>query len=165
MSHARIVENVAVEIYSGDPNTRFHPDLAASFTPVAGTVVVGSRFQNGVWIGPEAVEPPEPVRVPVQLAIIDFLRLFTTTELAGFNAVKKACAALAPADYVAAAGGDQAKAALVGFEVFLTFYDALRAGLIELNHPETIQGLGLLVPLGVLSADRLAEVLAGETPS
>ena len=56
-------------------------------------------------------------------------------------------------------------AALVGFEVGLTHYDALRAGLIELDHPETIQWLSLLVPLGVLTEERLAQVLAGQAPA
>lgn len=99
----------------------------------------------------------EPGAQPIQMAIIDFLRLFTPAELAAFNALRKRVAALAPEDY-----GDPAKAALVGFEVGLTHYDALRAGLIELDHPETIQWLSLLVPLGVLTEARLAQVLSGQ---
>lgn len=164
MKHARIVAGVAVDVVDADPADLFHPLIAAEFVQVPDEVVPGSALVNGVWIAPPEVEEPAPVRVPVQMAVIDFLRLFTTDELAGFNALRKACAALGPADYQAAAEGDQAKQALVGYEVFLTYYDALRAGLIELNHPETIQGLSLLVPLGVLSAARLAQVLAGDRP-
>lgn len=102
------------------------------------------------------IPAPPAAPAPLQMAIIDFLRLFTNAELAGFNALRKTVAALAPADY-----SDPDKAALVGFEVGLTHYDALRAGLIELDHPETIQWLSLLVPLGVLTQERLGQVLAG----
>lgn len=98
--------------------------------------------------------------VPIQMAIIDFLRLFTGEEMAGFNALRKSVAALGPADY-----GDPAKLDLIKFEVGLTHYEALRAGLIELDHPETVQWLSLLVPLGVLTEARLAEVLAGQAPA
>lgn len=164
MKFARIIDGVAADVVDADPTELFHPLIAAEFVQVPDEVVTGSALVDGVWIAPPAAEEPEPVRVPVQMAVIDFLRLFNTDELAGFNALRKASQALTPADYQAAAEGDQAKAALVGFEVFLTFYDALRAGLIELNHPETIQGLSLLVPLGVLTPARLAQVLAGERP-
>lgn len=163
MKFARIVAGVAVDVTAADPAQLFHPAVAAEFVPVPDQVETGWMLDGEDWTAPEAVEEPE-VYQPVQLAVIDFLRLFTTAELAGFNALRKACAALTEADYQAAAGGDQAKAALVGFEVFLAFYDALRAGLIELNHPDTVQGLSLLVPLGVLTAPRLAQVLAGEAP-
>lgn len=161
MKFARIVDGVAADVVDADPADLFHPLIAAEFVQVPDEVVAGSALVDGVWIAPPAAEEPEPARVPVQMAVIDFLRLFTTDELAGFNALRKTCQALQPADYAAAAAGDQVKAALVGFEVFLTFYDALRAGLIELNHSETVQGLSLLVPLGVLTAPRLAQVLAG----
>ena len=160
MTFARIINDVAVDVTTADPAERYHPLLAVEFVEVPADVAVGSRLVDGVWIAPVPVEPePEPP-APIQMAIIDFLRLFTQAELAGFNALRKAVAALAPADY-----GDPTKAALVGFEVGLTHYDALRAGLIELDHPETIQWLSLLVPLGVLTEERLAQVLAGQAPA
>ena len=159
MKFARIVNDIAVDVVEGDPAERYHPLLAAQFAEVPTDVVEGSRLVNDVWIAPEPVEPaPEPA-APIQMAIIDFLRLFTNTEMAGFNALRKTVAALAPADY-----GDPDKAALVGFEVGLTHYDALRAGLIELDHPETVQWLSLLVPLGVMTEERLQDVLAGRMP-
>lgn len=163
MKHARIIDGVALDVTSGDPAELFHPDLAVEFEPVPDEVETGWLLDDGEWSAPEA-EPVEEVYVPLQLALIDFLRLFTTSELAAFNALRKACRALDTADYQAAAGGDLGKQALVGFEVFLTFYDALRNGLIELNQPQTVQGLQLLVPLGVLTAPRLAQVLANEPP-
>lgn len=160
MKFARIIDAVAIDVLDADPADRFHPTIAAEFVEVPAEVVEGSRLVGGDWIAPEPEAPtPEPA-APIQMAIIDFLRLFTQAELAGFNALRKTVAALAPADY-----GDPTKAALVGFEVGLTHYDALRAGLIELDHPETIQWLSLLVPLGVLSEARLAQVLTGQVPA
>lgn len=160
MNYARIIQGVAVDVIDGDPAERFHPQIAAEFTAVVDTVVVGSRLVDGEWVAPEPVAPAPPPKAAIQMAIIDFLRLFTSAELAGFNALRKTVADLAPADY-----GDPDKAALVGFEVGLTHYDALRAGLIELDHPETIQWLSLLVPLGVLTEERLGQVLTGQAPA
>ena len=157
MKFARVIDRMAVDVVDGPPADYFHPDVAIDFVEVPDDVVVGSRLEDGVWFAPDAA-PAAPAQV-IQMAIIDFLRLFTGEELVGFNRLKKDVAALAPADYA-----DPTKAALIGFEVFLTHYEALRAGLIELNHPETIQGLGLLVPLGVLTEPRLQDVLAGRIP-
>lgn len=158
MKFARIIQRVAVDVIEGVPTELFHPDVAADFVEVPADVVVGSRLIDGEWIEPEP-QPPAPAPV-IQMAIIDFLRLFRAEELVGFNRLQKDVAALSAADYA-----DPDKAALVGFEVFLTHYQALRAGLIELNHAETIQGLSLLVPLGVLTAERLQQVLAGDPPA
>lgn len=160
MQFARIIDGVAVDVLDADPADRFHPDIAAQFVEVPADVVEGSRLVDDVWIAPVPVDPEPAPAAPIQMAIIDFLRLFTNGEMAGFNALRKTAAALAPADY-----GDPTKAALIGFEVGLTHYDALRAGLIELDHPETIQWLSLLVPLGVLTQERLAQVLAGRFPA
>lgn len=160
MRFARVSNGAAVDVVDGDPTTLFHPTLAAEFIVVPADVVVGSQLIEGEWFAPGEVAPSPPPPAPVQMAIIDFLRLFTQAEMAGFNALRKTVAALAPDDY-----GDPDKAALVGFEVGLTHYEALRAGLIELDHPETVQWLSLLVPLGVLTAERLGEVLSGVAPA
>lgn len=158
MKFARIIERVAVDVIEGVPAELFHPDVAVDFVEVPAEVVTGSRLVDGEWTEPEAApRPPEPAK---QMAIIDFLRLFRADELVGFNRLQKDVTALSAADYA-----DPDKAALVGFEVFLTHYQALRAGLIELNHAETIQGLSLLVPLGVLTEARLQAVLAGDPPA
>lgn len=162
MKFARIIDRVAVDVVEGLPADLFHPVIAVDFVEVPAAVVVGSLLIDGDWIAPDEPPPvPEPM---IQMAIIDFLRLFEGPELDGFNALEAQCNALTQADYDAAREGDQAKMALVGFKRFLTFYNALRAGLIELNHAETIQGLSILVPLGVLTPARLARVLSGRPP-
>ena len=164
MKFARIIERVAVDVIEGVAAELFHPDVAVDFVEVPEDVIVGSQLVDGVWIDPAPEAPaPEPVDLG-QMAIIDFLRLFHGEELDRFNECEVQCNALTPADYLAAREGDLAKMALVGFKRFLTFYYALRAGLIELRHTETIQGLSLLVPLGVLTEERLQTVLAGDPP-
>lgn len=162
MRYARISNGVAVDVVEADPTGLFHPSLAADFVQVPAEVVVGSRLVDGAWIAPDPLAP-EPADLG-QMAIIDFLRLFEGEEIDGFNAVKAQCDGLTQADFDAAKAGDQAKMALVGFKRFLTFYDALRAGLIELRHPETSLGLSVLVPLGVLTQARLERILSGRPP-
>lgn len=164
MKFARIIAGVAIDVLDGAPADRFHPDIAVQFVEVPADVVEGSRLVDGAWVAPAPVEPaPAPTDLG-QMAIIDFLRLFEGEELDRFNEREAECNALSSADYQAARDGDQAKMILVGFKRFLTFYNALRAGLIELKHAETIQGLSLLVPLGVLTPARLARVLSGQPP-
>lgn len=165
MTFARIINGIAVDVVTANPAELFHPLIAEDFVIVPAEVVIGSQLVDGVWIDPAPeAPPPDPVDLG-QMAIIDFLRLFHGEELDRFNECEVQCNALTPADYQAAREGDLAKMALVGFKRFLTFYYALRAGLIELKHAETIQGLSLLVPLGVLSEERLQQVLAGDPPA
>lgn len=159
MKYARVINDIAVDVVTTDPFEIYHPTLATEFIQVASHVLPGSKLVENVWLAPEIVPETPLIGTPSQMAIIDFLRLFTQAELVGFNTLRKQVAALGPDDYT-----DPDKALLVGFEVGLTHYDALRAGLIELDHPETVQWLSLLVPLGVLTEARLPQVLAGQAP-
>ncbi|WP_295168225.1 hypothetical protein [uncultured Brevundimonas sp.] len=165
MKYARLMEGLVADVVSTDPAELFHPLIAAEFVEAPDDVAPGWTLNGADWLPPVMCETPVTPVAPIQMAVIDFLRLFTGPELDAFNALQARCNALTPAEYAAAAEGDQAKMALVGFKRFLTFYDALRAGLIELNHPDTILGLGLLVPSGVLTPARLEQVLAGEPPA
>lgn len=154
---ARILDGVATDVFVGDLEERFHPSLAAEFVPVPETVEEGWTLAAGAWSAPVRVPLP-PLRTgPVRLPKIDFLRLFTAEETIAFNLLRKRVQALTPENYGSA---DAATRALVGFEVFLGRYDAL-ADQIELDHPETLQGLDLLVALNVLTPARRAEVAAG----
>lgn len=160
MKFARVVDEVAVEVTDEDPAGRFHPLLAEQFEAVPDVVEAGWVRSGGEWQAGEALEEPSEPYVPVQLAIIDLLRRFTHTELTLYLAKEAQARALTPADYAAAAGGDAELQLLVGFRLFLTFFDSLRTGVIEINHPQTVDGLSLLVPLGVISPERLPEILS-----
>ena len=58
MKHARIIDDVAIEVIDGEPHGIRHPDLAALYEPVPQKVVVGARRVGGVWQLPPAPEPP-----------------------------------------------------------------------------------------------------------
>lgn len=167
MKHARIVDNVAVEVLDGEPQSFFHPALAAQFVPVPHIVVVGSQRVGSVWYAPPSTQPVAvaPSRVPLQVAIIDLLREFTSTELLAYLQADALARALTPTDLAAAAGGDIDLQMLASFRIWLMMYDALRLGVIEINHPETAQVLQLLVYMGVLEAHRPAELVAALTPA
>lgn len=107
---------------------------------------------------------------------IDFMRLFTTTETVRYKMVRMAVDALTEADYVAAMTGDQMKLMLVSAGVMFDRFDL--ASQLELDHPETVQGIQLLAAAGVFGtvgegpgqvtaeyvAERTAHVMAGMMP-
>jgi hypothetical protein len=104
-----------------------------------------------IWTPQAPAPPPEPE--PRRIKKIDFERLYTTSETVAFNVARRQVASLVIADYA-----DPAKAALVGFEIFLRRYDMLDT--IELDHPDTVQGMQLAVALGIVTPARAAEILA-----
>lgn len=166
MKHARILDDVAVEVLDGEPQGFLHPALAALFVPVPQTVVVGSYRVGNIWYAPPSSPPvtPPPWKA-IQVAIIDMLRAFTSTELIAYIETEAAARGMTPADRQAAAEGDIALQMLLSFRIWLLMYDALRLGLIEINHPETAQVLQLLAYMDVLEPHRPAEVIAALTPA
>ena len=113
-----------------------------------------------IWDGDEwqAGEPIEPRRVTKA----DFQRLLTPSERYAINALRKEIAAIAPADYA-----DPANALMLAAEDVLVSFEQ-PVEFIELDHPETSQGLSLLGYLDVFgldSEDRIAAILAGIPPA
>lgn len=106
-----------------------------------------------------------PMQGPKRVNKVDFMRLFTLTERVRFNAFKKQVAALQGADYVSS---DPAKQLLVALEVLFEQLDAV--SIVELDHSETVQGIGLLAMAGILGSDpeaadaRVAQILSGQLP-
>jgi hypothetical protein len=137
------------------------PPHVTSIAPPEFTPPAIPQFRGDGWVILDAVpdvpppSPPPPPPPEVRRVIkADFLRLFTASERVAFNLQRKLVEALQPADYT-----DPNKAGLVGLEVFLLTYDAI--DVIELTHPETIEGMGVLVALGVVTQSRADDVLAG----
>lgn len=102
------------------------------------------------------VKVPEPANM--RRSKIDFWRLFTAEEETRFNRTRRQVQALADADY-----DDTAKAGLVAMERFLNRFDA--TPVVELDHPETLEGVDLLVMLDIITLERAAQVKAGEQPA
>jgi len=137
-----------------DGVTPWAPPASAQAIECPEDVGAGWSYDGADWL-----EPPAPAAEVRRVAKAEFQRLFTTPETVAFNLARRQVAALVPADYV---GGDAQKQALVGLEVFLLRYDALDT--IELTHPETAEGLALLVALGVVTELRADAILAGSAP-
>jgi hypothetical protein len=132
-----------------DGVTPWEPPAGTTAVPCPDNVAIGYTYDGADWTPPSA--PPAEVRRVIKA---DFLRLFTASERVAFNLQRKLVEMLQPADYT-----DPAKAGLVALEVFLLTYDAI--DVIELTHPETIEGMGVLVALGVVTQSRADDVLAG----
>ena len=150
MARYAIVSNGKVETISEwDGVTPWQPPAGTTAIPCPDNVSAGYTYDGANWTPPSA--PAAEVRRVIKA---DFLRLFTSSERVAFNLQRKLVEALQPADYT-----DPAKAGLVALEVFLLTYDAI--DVIELTHPETIEGMGVLVALGVVTQSRADDVLAG----
>jgi hypothetical protein len=105
-----------------------------------------------------------PTVGPHRVNKVDFMRLFTLPERIRFNAFKKQVMGLTPTDYVST---EPSKQLLVALEVLFEQLDAV--SIIELNHAETVEGIGLLAMSGILgdsetAATRMSEILAGQLP-
>jgi hypothetical protein len=96
---------------------------------------------------------PVVARGPVRITKADFQRLLTPTERYALNALRKKVAALPPTQYA-----DPANGLLLAAEDVLFAFEQ-PAEFIELNHPDTFQGLMLLSYLGVITPQRVAEIV------
>lgn len=154
-TYALIAADTIVSGAEWDGVTPWTPPNGWTAIPWPEGAGVGWSLVDGVWTAPPPapVPAPEPVRIPK----IDFLRLFTAAETAAFQRRRREVAALTVADY-----DDPAQAGLVALESFLLRFDATDT--FEVGHPDIINGVALLVALGVLTEQRAAQVLAGEAP-
>lgn len=85
---ARIIADVAVDV-SLDPETSFHPDIAAQFVTVPDEVSQGwVRGDDGTWAAPVYVGPPEPAPVYPKVGPLTFKLLFTAEERVQASAMK-----------------------------------------------------------------------------
>jgi len=84
---ARIVGGVAIDV-SGDPESHFHPDIAAEFEEVPDTVKCGWRMVDDEWEAPEAIELPIVTIEPKEVDPITFKLLFTSTERIAAKALR-----------------------------------------------------------------------------
>lgn len=108
---------------------------------------------------------PQPIGDGVpRLSKIYFMRLFSTDETVRYNALRRQVTNLTIADYE-----DPTKLPIVQTEVFFQRFDA--TDVLELEHPETQQGLQLLAYMGMFGSDpevvasRIAAITAGLGPT
>lgn len=89
--HARIIDDVAVDVVDGDPTTFFTADLAAEFVPVPDNIVPGWRLDDGTWTAPVISETPISEPLPLRRTVFtppEFLLLFTAAERVAIRAAR-----------------------------------------------------------------------------
>lgn len=103
---------------------------------------------------------------PRRVEKIDFMRLFTLEERVRYNALRKITDSLTQEAYLSQ---DPMNQLFVALDIVFDSFDL--AAMIELDHPETSQGMGLLAAAGIFGNDpshqtsRLSQVLAAQMPS
>lgn len=136
-NYARIIQSVAVDV-SSTPSESFHPDIAAEFVEVPDKVDRGWVFSGGKWSAPAPPEPQKPV-YPV-VTPMTFKMFLTSAERI---AIKR----LVPTDEV--------------IDDWWNIVNDPELTEVDLNLESARDALDYLITLGVLTADRKAEILAG----
>jgi hypothetical protein len=123
-------------------------------TPVIAPDDVGPgwTYSGGVFSAPSS--PAAPTKI---ITTLDFLRLFTASEIVAWNAKKREVAALTVADYA-----NPAKAPLVALEYQETMF--AETNTIDTSRSDLQAGLDVLIANGIIASDRKAQVIAGEAP-
>lgn len=140
---ARIINDVAVDVVTGNPADFFHPDIAAQFVQVPDEVGHGWRRDpaTGAWSAPAPVDPPpEPAAEAPKVSPVEFKLLFTAQERVAI------------------------KAARATDPVIDDFYDVIedpRLTFVDLGLQSTQDALAYLVSQNLLTQARADEVLSG----
>lgn len=148
--HARIQNDVAVDVVDGNPAEFFHADIAATFVPVPDAVERGWIHdpQADSWSAPADPGPQGP-SYRTEVSRPEFKMLFTGAERIAIAAAR--------------AGGETAPEKLRK-AVLDDFFDIIEDPALEsirLGHPTVQEGFAYLVSESLLTADRMAEISSG----
>ncbi len=82
MKHARIINNVAIDVVDGNPADFFHPSIASEFVVVPDEVESGWLLDSETeeWAAPESATPAQVLATPQKIDVISFKLLFTSSE-------------------------------------------------------------------------------------
>jgi len=82
MKHARIINNVAIDVVDGNPSDFFHPSIVSQFVTVPDEVESGWLLDTETeeWSAPESVAPAQVTETPQKIDVISFKLLFTSPE-------------------------------------------------------------------------------------
>lgn len=158
-----VVENIVTEVASWDGSPFVNP-------PGRTIILVADTHTAAVgWIWNPSTSTLYPTAPTVgfrRVEKIDFMRLFTIEERVRYNALRKITDGLTAAEY---SSSDPMNQLFVALDIVFDSFDL--AVMVELDHPETIQGLALLSAGGVFGSNvenqtvRTAQVLAGQMPT
>ena len=160
------IETVA-EVVDFSP-ARFGPEIAALFVPATTGMVYRAEKRNGVWVAPPEPEPqPEPEPAPViparrtKVNRTEYYGLFTAPEEAMIRIAAGEDVTVAKLG-AANAAEKQRLMAVASLSVMLRRTDALGpTDTIDLTNTQVIEGLGLLVAMGLLTSARKSEIETG----
>jgi hypothetical protein len=157
-----IQESIVTEVTSWDGSPFVNP-------PNRTVIIVSDTHAVQVgwlWSGSTNTLFPTVQTVgPRRVEKIDFMRLFTLEERVRYNALRKITDGLTSAEYMSQ---DPMNQLFVALDIVFDSFDL--AAMIELDHPETQQGMGLLAAAGVFGTDpshqnsRISQVLAAQLP-
>lgn len=93
MKHGRIEGSVVLEIFEGEINENFHPDIVKQFVAVPDNIEAGWVLEQGQWQAPEEEVTPsgndnQPQNESV-VSPIDFMLLFTSVERVALKNIRK----------------------------------------------------------------------------
>lgn len=146
MKFARIVNYQAVDVRSESPEGFFHPDIAAQFVEVPDDVQDGWTLDDGVWSAPAVADPvleptPTPAPEAKKVSPVEFKLLFSAPERVAIKAARASDPIL---------------------EDFYEIVEDPRLTHVDLGLASTQAAIGYLQSKGLLTAERAAQVLAGD---
>ena len=144
MKKARVINNVAVDVVTGDPAEFFHPNIATQFELVPDEVGAGwlRDAATGAWLAPEPVElkPETPAAFP-KVSPVEFKLLFTAQERVAIKA---------------------ARATDPAIDDFYDIVEDPRLTHVNLGLQSTQDALGYLETKGLITDARRVQILAGK---
>ncbi|NMM75555.1 hypothetical protein B2J88_11960 [Rhodococcus sp. SRB_17] len=151
MKYARIVENVAAEVWTDGglditPADVFVPEIAVHFTPCPDEVRAGWAHVGGQWTAPDAPEPPSQNHGTI-ITPLAFRRRFTKEERAAI-------------EWAAVDRADQTnEQRMQAAALRSSLEDQRQATYIDLKDDDVIEGVLGMEVLGLLDVGRADEIL------
>jgi hypothetical protein len=158
-----IQEGVVIQVSAWNGSPFINPPGRTIIMVGNDSLVVPGWLWNG---STNTLYPVAQFSGPNKVEKIEFMRLFTMEERVRYNALRKIVASLTANDYSAT---DPMSQLFIALDIVFDSFDL--AALVELDHPETIQGLGLLAAGGVFGSNsetqtlRITQVLQAQIPS
>lgn len=149
---ARIVDNTAIEVTTLNPDTSFHPSLAAQFQAVPDGTMAGATRSGTTWTNPVLAPEPAPVAAPrrTKVSRVEFKQLLTSGERIAIRTARAYEGTDATALAIKASLDDL-------FDILedpaLTF--------VDLTLPSAQDGVNGLVVAGLIAAERAPIILEG----
>jgi len=139
------IENAVIrDVAQGNPGELFHPDIAAFFdTDVPDEAANGDGWVNGELIKPELViaPPPEiPHALSPKVSPVEFMLLFTSPERVAIKALRQTDPII---------------------DDLLDIIEDPRLTFVDLGLGSTVSAIDYMIYVGVVAAERKAEILTG----